>query len=157
MQHDPMSWQVKPLELDVAADLLPDCKRMNQALNNWIQSMPVEERENFTNELFDVLEAGGATTLNEVVASPTSIYKVVAALAGTKQETRQIVYDLFGEALGAGVGSVSEALGERVDSVSEALGERVDSARDAVFSAASKAASDMIGQIKDIASSTNTE
>lgn len=118
MQHDPMSWQVGPIGLDLAGDLLPECKRMNQALNNWIQSMPVEERKDFTNELFDVLEAGGATTLDEVVANPSSIYKVVAALAETKQETRQIVYDLFGEALSAGVGSAKDSV---LDAASRAV------------------------------------
>lgn len=135
MQHDPMSWQVKALELDLAPDLLPDCKRMDQAINNWIRSMPVEERKSFTNELFDVLEAGGATTLDEVVASPTSIYKVVAALAGTKQETRQIVYDLFGEALGAGV----------------------DSTKEAVVSAATKAASGVVEQLRELTGGAEAE
>lgn len=144
MQHDPMSWQVKALKLDMASDLLPECKRMNEALNNWVQSIPVEERKDFTDELFDVLEAGGATTLDEVVGSPASIYKVVAALANTDSRTRQIVYDLFGEALSAGV-----------DTVSDALGERVEDAKDAMFSAASKAAASVVEQVKGL--STNTD
>lgn len=141
MQHDPMSWQVKAAKLDTTADLLPECKRMNEALNNWIQSMPVDERKNFVNELFDVLEAGGATTLDEVVGSASSIYKVLAALTGTSQQTRQVVYDLFGEALSAGV-----------DNVGETLGSYVDSAKDAVTSAATKAASDVVEQFKGLTS-----
>lgn len=155
LQHDPMTWQIRPLQLDVADDLLPDCKRMNQAINNWVQSMPVDEREQFTNELFDVLEAGGATTLDEVVASPASIYKVLAALADTDQKTRQIVYDLFGEALGAGVDSTKEAIAASVDSTKEALAASVDSTKEAIVSAATKAATDVMEQLKGLTSTTD--
>lgn len=127
MQHDPMSWQVKATELDLAEGLFPECQRMNQAITNWMSSMDIVEREHFTNELFDVLEAGGATTLDEVVGSIGSITKVVAALGKTDQRTRDIVYDLFGEAIGAGV----------------------DSTKDAVFSVASKAMAGVTEQIKE--------
>lgn len=135
MQHDPMTWQVKTGGLDLADDLLPECKHMNKALAGWIDSMDADEREKFTNEFFDVLEAGGATTLDEVAGSVGSISKVIGALGETDQRTRDLVWELFGAAIGA----------------------QVDSRKESLFSAASKAAAGVAEQLKELAGGEPTE
>lgn len=114
-QHDPMSWQVGPQALVLADDLLPECKHMNKALADWVGSMDAAERERFTDEFFDVLEAGGATTLDEVFGSAKAVQKVLQALTDADQRTKNLVWELVGAAIGANVSAAGEAVAGAVE------------------------------------------
>jgi hypothetical protein len=109
MQHDPMSWQVLPAGFDEAECLEPDCVRMNRALAGWLDGVDPAERERFTTELFDVLQAGGATTLDEVLGSAQSVQKVLAAVGAADQRTKDLVWELLGAAVAANVASAKDA------------------------------------------------
>ena len=93
MQHDPMSWQVTRTGLVEAPGLEPDCVRMNAALAGWLEGVEPDERERFTDELFDVLQAGGATRLG-----------------AADQRTKDLVRELLGAAIGANVESAKDAV-----------------------------------------------
>lgn len=108
-QHDPMAWQVDAAGLVRADGLEPDSVRLADALAGWIDGVAPEEREHFCDELFDVLQAGGATTLDEVLASAQSVQKVVAALSAAEPRTKDLVWALLGAAVGANVESAKDA------------------------------------------------
>ncbi len=109
MQHDPMSWQVDCQGLIEADGLDSDSVRLAGALAGWLDGIEGDERERFTDELFDVLQAGGATRLDEVMATPQSIQKVAAALGSADQRTKDLVWELMGAAVGANVESAKDA------------------------------------------------
>ena len=127
VQHDPMTWQVRARGLCEAPGLEPDSVRMSRALAGWLGNIAPGERERFTDELFDVLQAGGATRLDEVLGSAQSIQKVLAALGAADQRTKDLVWELLGAAIGA----------------------NVESARDAARSAAKNAAEHAVAGIAD--------
>ena len=109
-QHDPLSWQMGAKGLIEAEGLLPEARRMDDALAGWISGIEPDERERFTDELFGVLGAGGATTLAEVTGSLKSVQAVAQALAGSDQRTRDLVWELLGAAIGANIGSAKDAV-----------------------------------------------
>lgn len=94
LQHDPTSWEMGPSGMVAAEDLLPQCKVTNQIFADWIASVPKGQRRSFTEELFRVLAAGGAETLDEVTATPDGIQKVVQALAGSSPATKDAIMKL---------------------------------------------------------------
>ena len=110
LQHDPMTWQVRPAGLVETEDLEPDCVRMNAALAGWLDGMDPDERERFTDELFDVLQAGGASRLDEILASAQSIQKVLSALTAADQRTKDLVRELLGATISANVESAKDAV-----------------------------------------------
>ena len=110
LQHDPMTWQVGPGGLVEAESLEPDCVRMNAALAGWLDGMDPDERERFTDELFDVLQAGGASRLDEILASAQSIQKVLTALTAADQRTKDLVRELLGATISANVESAKDAV-----------------------------------------------
>ena len=109
MQHDPMTWQADSQGLILAEGLEPDSVRLAAALAGWLDGVEDDERERFTDELFDVLQAGGATRLDEVMATPQSIQKVASALGAADQRTKDLVWALLGAAVGANVESAKDA------------------------------------------------
>ena len=98
------------LGLVKAEGLDPDCVRMNAALAGWLDSMDPDARERFTEELFDVLQAGGASRLDEILASPQSIQKVLSALTAADQRTKDLVRELLGATITANVESAKDAV-----------------------------------------------
>lgn len=96
LQHDPTSWLVGPCAFETAPDLLPECKVTNSIFADWIASVPYGQRREFTTEFFQVLQAGGATTLDEVTAAPDGIQKVVQALGETSPATKDAIMKLVG-------------------------------------------------------------
>ena len=75
------------------------------ALAGWLDGMDPDERERFTDELFDVLQAGGASRLDEILASAQSIQKVLTALTAADQRTKDLVRELLGATISANVES----------------------------------------------------
>ncbi len=109
MQHDPMSWQADAGGLVRAEGLEPDSVRLSAALAGWLGGVEPGERERICDELFDVLQAGGATTLDEVIGSAQSVQKVLGALGAVDQRTKNLVWELLGAAVGANVESAKDA------------------------------------------------
>ncbi len=109
LQHDPMCWQVDAGGLVPAEGLEPDSVRLASALAGWLEGVDPDERERFTDELFDVLQAGGATTLGEITGSAQSVQKVLSALGAADQRTKDLVWALLGAAVGANVESARDA------------------------------------------------
>ncbi|WP_322290224.1 Mbeg1-like protein [Paratractidigestivibacter sp.] len=129
MQHDPMSWQVDYQGLIAAEGLDADSVRLSEALAGWLDGVNPDERERFTDELFDVLQASGATRLDEVMATPQSVQQVLGALGAADQRTKDLVWALLGAAVGA----------------------NFESAKDAAVSMAAQAVAGITGAIADLA------
>ncbi len=89
-QHDLTTWRVTPVGLQETPELSPDCAPLNRAIADWASDLSLEERERVTDEVFDALEAGGATTLAEVTSSRDNLRAVIAALDACDERTREV-------------------------------------------------------------------
>ena len=65
LQHDAFTWQIEDGKFVKAVDIEAKQKRMNEALNQWIFTLPEEERQLFVETLFQVIDQTGVTTLTE--------------------------------------------------------------------------------------------
>ena len=61
MQHDAFTWQIEDGKFVKAVDIEAKQKRMNEALNQWIFTLPEEERQLFVETLFQVIDQTGVT------------------------------------------------------------------------------------------------
>ncbi len=124
LQHDPMTWQCVPDALVEAQGLDPEALRLDQAIHDWVDQIPMDERARFTDEFFEVLQAGGATTLDEVTSSVGGAQKVLAALSDADQRTKDLVGALFAGMVSAQVASIyqrwSTGLAEAATAAAEA-------------------------------------
>ncbi|OFK23987.1 hypothetical protein HMPREF2826_08580 [Olsenella sp. HMSC062G07] len=99
-QHDPLSWQVGPTGLCRAEGLDSDARLLSDTLALWLDGIDLDARARLVDELFSILEAGGATTLPGIIEGG-SIGRVLAAAAGASDETRAVVarlLDILGRA-----------------------------------------------------------
>ena len=93
-QHDLTTWQVSRDGIIEAPKLLPDCEPINDAIATWVNSIPLDEREQASNEIFDALESAGAITIDQVVDSPERLQRTIRALRSTNERTREVAMAL---------------------------------------------------------------
>jgi pimeloyl-ACP methyl ester carboxylesterase len=95
LEHDPMTWQVTSTGFVSAGALDPRARVLDDALARWVDGVALEDREVFTNQLFDALGAGGATTFNEILTSPQMAAKTLASMGNLPDFTRQLLMELL--------------------------------------------------------------
>ena len=66
LQHDGLSWQIMGDHFVTLPELTRESIRTDQRIRKWMKKIPQEERKEFVDALFDVLNASGAHTLSEV-------------------------------------------------------------------------------------------
>jgi len=88
LQHDGFSWCVRGPEF-VRMDDLTGVETNDKALKEWVNSLDQEQREKFSDALFTVLSASGATTLAEMRSQGTkSAAAMLKVMVGLDKETR---------------------------------------------------------------------
>ena len=97
LQHDAFTWQIEDGKFVKAVDIEAKQKRMNEALNQWIFTLPEEERQLFVETLFRVIDQTGVTTLTEFSEHwKENLKSCLKSLKSLDPETqRQIVKDFF--------------------------------------------------------------
>ena len=93
-QHDLTSWQVLRDGMDEVPQLQPECLIVNRTIAALGKGLTLEERRRVTNEVFDALEAGGATKLSQIADSPEGLQQVLRALRSTSEDTREVATTL---------------------------------------------------------------
>lgn len=90
LQHDAFSWQVSGDSFVEVDDVAPSSRYFNQALNEWIAGLSVEQRESAVDAMFTVLSASeqkGLLGLQE--AGAKSIPAMIGTLAELSDEDRR--------------------------------------------------------------------
>lgn len=108
-QHDLTTWQVLRTGVEEALELQPDCVVLNEAIARWAQAIPLDERERVTNEVFDALQAGGATRFDEIASSTAGLQQVMRALGATDSRTQELARALVEGTVDSSVGAVRKA------------------------------------------------
>ena len=69
MQHDGFTWNIMGGSFIHLETVTEGCKHIDRTLNEWVQMMTPEQREQFTESLYQLLSADNALTLTDLVAS----------------------------------------------------------------------------------------
>ena len=97
MQHEPMSWNVEGPRFVHLGQRSPMGKVSDDLLRQWIGSMTPQEREQFTDALFDILSMSGKTrTLEDLRAG--GLAKMAALLkqySGADEKDKKIITEIF--------------------------------------------------------------
>lgn len=128
-QHDITTWQVRRDGIKEVRSLQPDCVALNEVIASWAHGIPLAERERLTNEIFDALQAGGATTLEQITSSPDKLQRVLRALSETDERTRSMALEFVQRAASSEVDVVLNAAAKSVEGAGRRLrGTKVKSA-----------------------------
>ena len=110
LQHDPLTWQVGPAGFLEADGPDPECLVVTGAFSSWLARLDPEDRRLLTDELFDALAAGGAERFEDVLVSPAAAQKVLSALGSVDVRTRDMMFSLVGELVGASATAARDAV-----------------------------------------------
>lgn len=121
MQHDCYTWQIENGALVNAPDIEAKQKLMNDVLNQWIFTLPEEEREVFINSLFEMIEETNAATLPEFAYDwKKNLRTCMRYMRSVDKETRKrlrqmlkVLIDIYGSVMGNAVRQELK-IGERV-------------------------------------------
>lgn len=95
-QHDPMSWQVKGDRFIYAAELSEESRMLDRTLSNWLSELSDVERELFVDTLFDIIQAGGASTVDDLASSKR---KAVLEALRSMDKLDEDAVRIFGQSL----------------------------------------------------------
>ena len=120
-QHDITTWQVLRDGVLEVRELQPDCIALNEAIASWASGIPLVERERITNEIFDALQAGGATTFEQITSAPDKLQRVLRALSETDERTRSIFLEFVQRAASSEVYAALNAAAKSVEDAGRRL------------------------------------
>lgn len=66
MQHNPFFWEVRGSHFVYEKNLTKGSKNFNKTIRLWLNQLSMEQRAEFVDALFDILQATGATTVSDL-------------------------------------------------------------------------------------------
>lgn len=102
MQHNPFSWEVKGNHFVYEKGLTRSSVNFNSAVRSWLNQLSIEERAQFVDALFEILQAAGAKTLSELSKERLKTIEIMIKTFKnmdpvTKQILKETVESLFVE------------------------------------------------------------
>lgn len=92
--HNPLTWAVSGTSFVLEKELSKTSLQINEALQTWLASLTLEQREQFVEGLFDVIHASGAETLTDLSNERlTVIDAMVKKIKSMDKETRGLLKD----------------------------------------------------------------
>ena len=96
-QHDALNWQIAGKDFVNMGDFTEESKIFHSAFNEWIDKLDVEQKRNFVDTMFCILEASGAKTNNELEKDALkATAKMLAAYADLDKERRKELHEILG-------------------------------------------------------------
>ena len=81
LQHDPFSWQLVANRFLEMEQVDRTSQVVDQTVHTWLQQISPEERELFVNTLFDLLESGKASNVNDLLSNLPAILSATRHLS----------------------------------------------------------------------------
>ncbi|MBQ9959673.1 MAG: DUF2974 domain-containing protein [Oscillospiraceae bacterium] len=95
-QHEPFSWQVENGSFSRADAITDASEFLGETLADWLETLPDDKRQTLVDTVFSLLEATGATTLDELSDNwQQSIAAVYEAGKALDEQTRSWLYSVF--------------------------------------------------------------
>lgn len=120
-QHNLTTWQVTRSGVEEVPELQPECMVLNHAIAKWADGIALDERERVIKDVFDALEASGATTFEQIAATPDSLQRVVNALRTTDRHTREVAMALMQCTVDSSVGAMRQTAKRTLEDVGRYL------------------------------------
>lgn len=123
MQHEPMSWNVEGPRFVHLGQRSPMGKVSDDLLRQWIGSMTPQEREQFTDALFDILSMSGKTRTLEDLRTG-GLAKMAALLKqynGADEKDKKIITEIFRRLASDVKGEMKKAAGEGLKTAEKGL------------------------------------
>ncbi|MCM1375190.1 MAG: DUF2974 domain-containing protein [Lachnospiraceae bacterium] len=100
LSHDGFTWEIEGDQFIACASCSEDSRFFNDVFDEWIESASMEQREAFTKDFFDALEAGGAKKMSEITANGMDgIESILIALIRSENRTKIVVGKLLQSAM----------------------------------------------------------
>ena len=118
LSHNPLTWGVCGTSFVHETELSKSSRNTNEALRTWLETLTLEQREQFTEALFDVIHASGAQTLSDLTKErllviDAMIKKYLSMDRGTRRLLRDTIINFFSvrqKILRASIGQSFDAL-----------------------------------------------
>ena len=95
-QDDAMNWQISGKDFVNAGDFTDESKIFYSAFNEWIDKLDTEQKKNFVETMFCILEASGAKTNNDIERETLkATAKMLAAYAEMNREKRKELHEIL--------------------------------------------------------------
>lgn len=111
LQHDPYTWEILGPGFCLVDTVTKSSRMLDQTLKSWLSRMKPEQREEFVDSLYRILNAPDARLVSGL---PVSLMKngglVLQELRDTSPETRQLIQQAFKSLLESAMESVSGQL-----------------------------------------------
>jgi hypothetical protein len=94
-QHDPYSWEILGKEFLIETDITPNQKVLNQAIREWIASVPAPQREEFVDALYRLLSASAGSGSAPTPNSAAEWLQVFRTWCNAEPAQRAVVQNTF--------------------------------------------------------------
>lgn len=109
MQHDPFSWVIEDGAFRTLEKITAGAEFMNDTLDDWITGMSIAERERFVDALYDILSAGGITSIFDFGGNlPQRLSTMRSAAAGLDPKTREFLFQVVTRLAGYAVKNLAK-------------------------------------------------
>ena len=109
MQHDPFSWVIEDGAFRTLEKITAGAEFMNDTLDDWITGMSIAERERFVDALYDILSAGGITSIFDFGGNlPQRLSTMRSAAAGLDPKTREFLFQIVTRLAGYAVKNLAK-------------------------------------------------
>ena len=98
-QHDAMNWQIMGSNFVNEADFTEESRLFHNAFNEWIDKLNTEQKKNFVETMFCILEASGAKTNNEIekdaIKATARMVAAYAEMDRTRRKEMKNILSMF--------------------------------------------------------------
>lgn len=95
-QHDAMTWQVMGSDFINEADFTDESRLFYKAFNEWIDKLDTQQKKNFVETMFCILEATGAKTNNDIEKDALkATARMIAAYADMDKDRRKEMKEIL--------------------------------------------------------------
>lgn len=113
-QHDAFSWQLKGPHFDELPEIDRGSELMDETVHEWLKSCTPQQRHDFIDAVFSVLEAANVSTFAQLSEDKLSaISAMLRATRTMEPETRKMCLRLLGKFLSIGVSNAWDMLTEK--------------------------------------------
>jgi hypothetical protein len=118
MSHDAVTWEVAGNAFVHEKELTKTSRKLNEALRTWLATLSLEQRAQFVEALFDILEASGAETLTDLSKDRlVGIDAMIRKLKTMDRSSRKLLKDTVMTFLGIRQRILRESIGESLEAL----------------------------------------
>jgi hypothetical protein len=116
-QHDSFLWQVKGAQFIYEDELSKNSRNIDNTLRLWLDKLSLEQREQFFDALFEIIEETGAHTLDELSGEKLKVVNMmIKKYRSMDSETQSLLTKTIEILISTGQKVYMNSLGERIDS-----------------------------------------